>query len=109
MKHLFAALAMLLSPFIYGQETLESTIGETITFKPQEVFASGVLFMDLNNPTDVKYLISKGSTVLIEKNIIDAKGSVEEKIDLSALQNGEYSIRIFIESNEVKKIFFKKS
>lgn len=109
MKKLFAFIAILLSSLIYGQEDINSPLNKTITFKPLEVFASGVLFMDLKNPTNVKYLITKGSKVLLEKNIIDANGSVEEKMDLSILENGEYSIRIFLETTEVKTIIFKKS
>lgn len=109
MKKLFVVITILLSSLVYGQKTINSSISETITFKPLEVLASGVLFMDLKNPTNVKYVISKGSKVFLEKNIINANGSIEEKMDLSTLDNGEYSIRIFIESTEVKSIIFKKS
>ena len=109
MKKLFAVIAILLSSLIYGQATINSSISENISFKPLEVFASGVLIMDLKNPTNVKYLISRESNIVLEKNIIDANGRLEEKMDLSTLENGEYSIRVFIESTEVKTIFFKKS
>ncbi len=111
MKKLFIGIALLLTPIIYGQEAPNLSISEKISFRPLEVFASGVLILDFENRANLSYVVSKNenNNVVLEKNITKILGPQAEKMDLSTFENGYYTIRVFINSTEVKSVSFKKS
>jgi hypothetical protein len=94
----------------YCQDKKDSNYFEKhITFKPTEVYSSGILNFNFEESKNLIYRITKNNEVISSFNVKKDEGLYTKKIDLSFLENGQYNLKIFIDDIEVKQVDFIKN
>lgn len=110
MKKILLLLLMLFCFVSHGQIKLDNSNFERILFTPKEVYASGVFIINFKERAHISYIITNNerNNFILKGDLDKPKGPFEEKIDLSLLEKGYYTIKFFINTIEEKSVTFKK-